>query len=379
MKKTMVVLIVILAVTMVLTGNLVAEMKEPLELELEWNFSKNLHLNLMSTTNLYTGYSVVGYRIRRAIPGNKFRDRTAEIVLTVPFTVAFSGFGHEGEHELACMENGAQDTSIRYESGYFQYNYTGDIDSGSEARVISAGLAWQNRSAEEVITRNLDREVPVSEILWFGVNQLCASNYAYMTKRVYGNRYGHDCGDIASWISWLSWTENFDPLTEEHLSDDVKLGADWQVVGSILPIYSGLSYWFAGREQKMPNWWFNTQFELTDVGVMYALSGWYQFENGIQAKFRHGYGKNRVEGRDMFSFEGEVSDIPLFRDITGGFRAGFSKTSEDAISAGLSLKKPLWKNMAVGLGANYYSGYHRNNPRANGSWAEIFTSLNIKF
>lgn len=354
--------------------------RESLKIELTWNFNKNLFQNFLSTENLHTGYNITACGIRRIIKPKNLLSRTTEIGLALPFSISLSVLNHEGGHEWVAIENGALETWIEWNLRQFWTGkacYVGKFSKEQKAKFAAAGLIRQNQAATRIIDQNLGKTITISELMWFANNQRDVSSWFITTSKPRGDDYGLRSHDVEMWIANVA---DFSIGTMNSLYDDVTLGAVWQKLGLIVPAFAGIKYWLFGKEFKMPNWYLNPQAELTDAGVMYALGIWYQLDNDIMLKIRPGWGRDRIQDDTLIALEIEASDIPLpFWGTKGRIRGGFSKTLKTSALIGISMEKPLSGKIAIGIDANYYSGYHRHNPRANGSYSETIVKFKFFF
>lgn len=356
----------------------------PLEVKLEWAFGmEEPESNLFRTKNLHALYNTVAHAIR---DGFRYKvkaawlQRTLEIGYSFPLAFYMSIAGHErGGHGETALANGAEDTSphVFYEGG--AYSWEGLPEEG-KLKTSAAGMTWTNRSAEEVISRNLlGKEVTVSNLIWFGIGQIDTASYIISKtdepKREDYIRYGSYGRDTERWIRLLS-DEDYERAV--HLYGDLRVGGYWQGLGLVPPLLAGLDYWFTGSLHKAPRFWLNPQTELTDAGVMYNLDVYHLLiGREILIKGRLGYGRDRVEKEGMYAAELGVSGIPIFWGVKGGLRGGVSETLGPNHSYGLSLSR-TFGNFELGVEYDHYNGHHRRNPKAEGDFSEVVFSVGFE-
>ncbi len=346
------------------------------EIKFSFNESKDTEANLLSGDNIHAVYTLVVAGAKRVTgEPNSFFERSIEITLAGAFANELRLLGHEGAHAFVARENGAWKTELRRGS----FSYWGNLNDSEKSRVAASGLDWVNTSAEDVFTRNLGKKISAAEVLWFVLNQQNASTYVYT-----GIRSPDEClsecrassDDPEQWYGILG---NSDLEVMDKLYEDLKIGAAWQALGLVAPIYHGMEYWVSGKEYTMPGWWVNPQFDMTDAGVMYALGIWGKTAGGLIVRLRPGYGKNRIDGGHMTAFEVELSNIRITEKIKGDIRGGLSKTLKSSDFVGASIERSLDHKFSVGLDANYYDGYNRSNPKADGGWKDASLFVRARF
>jgi hypothetical protein len=307
--------------------------------------------------------------LTRDSPGVSFRAVSSS--LSLPYLISSAVIGHERAHQGAALVNGAESASIKWESTSFMTGETrwkGNLSREQEMKIISAGLTWNNNQAEDVIQSHLGGGVSMDDLLWYGINQLNMTRYIMAPPA--DNRFH----DVDTWVHLLG---NEDEMTMQQIRKDLRVGAAWQAVSSLLPAVFGMN-WLMGGAAAIPNSWVNTQTELSDAGVIYGLSLWHRTKNNIIAKVRPGYGLDRNEDAAIYSLEGEVSNIPvagLLADLDGGF----ARTKEGSRYFGISLKKALRNRSLLVLSSHWYSGYHRNNPSASAGYVEVMGEMSLPF
>ena len=354
-----------------------------LDVDFDYNVSKDYKQNLLSTTNLHTMYAVVGYGVEKGLlrisQENKFWQRGVEIIVDSQLAYGLTGLGHEGGHDYYADRNGVGNRSISW--SFYNASTSYDLSYNNLAglekeRISSAGLVWNNRAAEESLVNRIGERAIISEMLWYSANKI--SMPWYVKKSSAPNRtgsYGTSSNDMENWTRHVA-ENDFGKM--DSLYRDLKTGAVWQGLSLIAPAGASLYYLLTGKTYQIPKAWFSTEAELTDAGVMYALTGLYKHQ-GITYSVRLGYGKNRVEERTMSQFEAEIRNVPLpLWDLRAKLKVGYTETLGASQSFGIGLEKSF-KQFAVGAEANRYGGYHRNNPKATEGSTELLTYVNFKF
>jgi len=320
-------------------------------------------------------YQYLGYRQgKNGNEDGKFSSLETRIVLSslvLPHLLKLSIIGHESQHERSAFANGAESVSIKWESNNSmaaKVKWTGHFTRDEEIKMVTAGLAWNNYQAEKVFQQNLGEVVGGDDLLWYGINQLNMAHYI-MTR---DDQDPYD--DINNWLTLLSDNK---PETVALLEKDLRLGAAWQAAGCIVPALSGFR-WLLGGKIKIPSFWFNTQTELTDAGVLYALSFWQKMKNGITTKIRPGYGWDRIKNKPIYSLEGEMRGAHV-SGVTTNLTGGYSKTKDSSYTVGVSLRKEITRKATVELSSNWYSGYHRLDISSKDSDVEVVGKINCTF
>ena len=340
-----------------------------------WNLSKDFETNMTDPGNLATANYLYGAgvnKILESIMDDSIWRRTLELMLDTPFPMILSTYLHEyGGHRWVVLENGGKivKMEVHFIDGGIKAIFD-DYDARISSRVAAAGISRQNLAVEYNISEVIGREFNLSDHVWILRNQLLVTYYLDKADSSYSG-YKEYGSDIELWIR--------NTADSEKLNSDVKKGTVWQGLGLIQPLWYTARYWWTGEKDLIPTWYLTPQAELTDAGVMFNLNIYKSFENGLFLKSRIGYGKDRIESDDMYALEVELSSIPLFWDLHCGVRAGFSDTLDTNYNLGASLTRDFGQ-VSVGVDGNYYSeGYHRESPRAYGSYSEITFWLAYSF
>lgn len=346
------------------------------EIKFSFDTARDTEANILSRDNMHATYTLVVTGVKRVTgEPNSLLERSIEIVLISALANEFRLFGHEGGHTFAARENGAWNTELYRSSSY----YTGSLSDLEMARVATSGLDWGNTSAEDVLTRNLGNEISAGEVVWFLFNQAISPGYIYIETRSPSECLGECRRSRADPESWYGLLADSNLETMDNLYNDLKIGAAWQTLGFAAHFYHGMKYWVTGKEYTIPSWWVNPQFDMTGAGVMYALGIWYKTDGGVIVRLRPGYGKNRVEGGHMTAFEVELSNIRITEKLKGGIRGGLSEALKSSGFVGASIERSLGDRFSVGIDANYYDGYHRSNPMADGHWKNASVFVRARF
>ena len=344
------------------------------DIRFSYNKSMDREANLLGADSMHSLYSLTNIGAKKIIgKPNSFSGRSAEIIFASLLGHITKTMAHEEGHVFTARVNGAYETEINNDV----YWWRGNLNDAERIKVSTAGLDWVNVEAEKTINRNMGKKINVSELIWFGLNQVNAPGYVF-TKTDTPEKCLDDCRyNTNDTVKWYGLVGKSDLDIMDKLYSDLKVGAAWQALGLFVPIYHGIKYWSAGKEYTMPNWWFNPQFDMTDVGVMYALSVWHKSESGTTVHLRPGFGKNRVESGHIKALEVELS-IP-YSNYVFGIRGGSYKTLKRSHSFGVSAEKVVSKNWSVGVDIDQYSGYHRKNPKANSDWHETLIFAKVSF
>lgn len=381
MKKIM----SVYAVTVMIIFVLVNSFAYALDVNLDYNASKDLRQNMLSVTNLHTVYSVAAYGVEKGVNWTSQEknawQRTVELIVDSQLAYGLSVLGHEGEHDYAADRNGVVDRKLNWNfySGSVVYDIAtyNNLSGLQKSKLNSAGMAWNNRAAEEVlVSRIIGQRATLPEILWYSANKIQAPKYIAQTSAPdQTGTYGLSRNDVAGWVRNVSGN-NFGKM--DSLYNDLRTGAIWQGLSLIMPAGASLYYLFTGNIFQVPKIWFDTETELTDAGVLYSLTGLYKHQ-GITYTLRAGYGKNRINEGAMSQIEAEMKNIPLLIwDLKAKLRAGYTDTLGSSQSIGFGLEKSF-KEVAVGVEINKYSGYHRYNPIPDEGLTEALINLKFKF
>jgi hypothetical protein len=346
------------------------------DIKFSLNAAKDTEANLLSGDNIHAVYTLV-IAGAKGVTGepNSFFKRSVEVALIGALAREFRLLGHEANHAFVARENGAWSTEIRRRG----FTYSGNLSDSEKLRVTASGFDWVNTSAEDVYTRNLGKKISVTELSWFVLNQLNPSTYIFFDTKSPDECLSECRVANADSEQWYGIMGNSDLETMNKLYKDLRIGAAWQTLGLVLPSYHVAKYWVAGKEYTLPGWWVNPQFDMTDAGVMYALGMWYKTDGGLIVRLRPGYGKNRVAGGHMTAFEVGLYDIRITKKLKVGIRGGISEALKSSNFVGASIERSAGDKFSVGIDANYYDGYNRNNPVADGNWKDAALFVRARF
>ncbi len=346
------------------------------EIKFSINGAKDVEANFLSEDNIHATYTLVIAGAKRVTgEPHSFFKRSVEVALTGAVAREFRLLGHEANHAFVARENGAFDTQIRRRG----FTYSGNLSDSSKLRVTASGFDWVNTSAEDVYTRNLGKKISITELSWLLLNQVNPSAYIFFDTRSPDECLGGCRVANADSEQWYGIIGNSDLESMDRLYKDLRIGAAWQALGLVVPSYHVMKYWVAEKEYTMPGWWVNPQFDMTNVGVMYALGMWYRTDGGLVVRLRPGYGKNRVAGGHMTAFEVDLSNIRITEKLKGGIRGGISEVLKSSNFVGASIERSSGGMFSVGIDANYYYGYHRNNPVIDGHWEDAALFVKARF
>lgn len=307
----------------------------------DYDFGKNPNnYNLMNfTANSLLFFDNVNLAVINSLPSrSNILDRTLKIAGSGIGGVILSVLGHEAAHGLAALRNGGKNIRINWSPETFwtgSCRSVGNFSNLERQKISSAGLNWQNSIADKVVGENTGKEVDVSQLLLFGLNQLNFTLYYFRsTSKPF------ESSSSADPINWARYVAGDDMTVARLVYDDLRKGAVWQAAGAVIPLWVGINYWLFGKEYRMPNWWVNPQAELTDAGVMFTLSIWHRFESsGAVVKIKPGYGQNRVQEKNkalpMYSLETQAQ-IPI-KGFVVEMSGNYSHTLRTAMSFGVGI------------------------------------------
>jgi len=385
--------------------DLPAQGKEPLYLEAE----VDLRLprgGILNPTNAYSGHALTSYGIQSWLydendPSPKtFGRRTAELFLLENSMLFFLILGHEGGHYRTMVGSGKKGVTITLEPGLYlnlfpplQGAYVSNdqysiFDEEKNSKMYAAGITANNQSAEEIITRSLGKKINLSEVLWYfgnqisyGINMLRAGDPSASTglEKELG-RENVCCGGQRDIGNWLGSTASFDCELESKLLKDLKTGNTWQGLSLPLPLASAMGYWLFNKESNLPDYWAQTQSELTDRGVLYNLDVWWKNSDRFMSKVRVGYGNNRFDAKNpLWQVEMETFNSPV--TVWGtqlDVALGVVNTKKRSYRIGGTFNHQFDK-LKASLVTNAYTGYHRLSPIAIGGWNEVKVKLGYAF
>jgi len=385
--------------------DLPAQGEDPLYLEAELDLRLPMD-GILSSTNMHSGHALASYGIESWLydendPSPKtFGRRTAELFLLENSMLFFTALGHEGAHYRIAKVQDEKNVMIHLQPGlfygifpplegaYVSYENTPLDDTEGKNKGSAAGLAWNNQSAGETITRNLGKKANLSESLWYFVSQGSYSltmlrEGGLLKSKALGVSLGREnvCwGGNRDIGHWTEQTANYDCGIIAKIEKDVNAGNTWQALSLPLPLFSILSYWTANKGYSLPNYWAQTQTELTDRGVLQNLDVWWKNSDGFTSKFRVGYGNNRFDAKNpLWQMEMETFNSPMtFGDTQLDVALGVVNTKKRNYRIGGTFNRQFDK-LKASLVANAYTGYHRLSPIAGGGWNEVKVKVGYTF